>query len=61
MCGNREQLGMEQGRIKRCSKCREAWYCNAECQKTGWPEHKGRCKELKKAAEKRAAVEEETA
>jgi MYND finger len=59
-CGKREQLETEGSRMKRCSKCRDAWYCNAECQKANWPSHKKRCKVLKEAAEKRAAVEEET-
>ncbi|PMD57645.1 uncharacterized protein K444DRAFT_615052 [Hyaloscypha bicolor E] len=59
-CGKREQLEAEGGRMKRCSRCRDVWYCNAECQKAGWPEHRGGCKVYKEAAEKRAAVEEET-
>jgi len=57
MCGNREQLDTEEGRMKRCPRCKDAWYCNAECQTADWEEHKSRCKVLRKAAEKRAAVE----
>jgi MYND finger len=56
MCGNREQLETGKERMKRCAKCKDVWYCGAECQKAGWSEHKGRCKELKEAAEKREAV-----
>jgi hypothetical protein len=61
MCGHKEQLGTEEARMKRCSKCKDVWYCNAECQTADWKEHKGRCKVLKEAAEKRAAVEEDNA
>jgi hypothetical protein len=56
-CGKREQLETEQGRMKRCPKCKDAWYCNSGCQTADWEEHKGRCKVLRKAAEKRAAIE----
>lgn len=27
----------------RCSRCKDAWYCNATCQKAHWPEHKKVC------------------
>ena len=57
MCGNREQLDTEEGRMKRCPRCKDAWYCNVECQTADWEEHKSRCKVLRKAAEERAAVE----
>ena len=26
-----------------CSRCRSAYYCNAECQKKDWPSHKACC------------------
>ncbi|KAG5959821.1 hypothetical protein E4U58_004831 [Claviceps cyperi] len=35
--------------MKRCSMCSSFWYCNQECQKTGWTEksHKVDCKALR--------------
>ncbi|KLO16748.1 hypothetical protein SCHPADRAFT_926304 [Schizopora paradoxa] len=30
----------------RCSKCKSAVYCNADCQKSDWPSHKKSCKKL---------------
>jgi tetratricopeptide (TPR) repeat protein len=26
-----------------CSRCKAAWYCNRECQKTAWKAHKAQC------------------
>ncbi len=40
----------------KCAKCRDAYYCNAYCQKVDRLGHKERCEILKDAAEKRAAV-----
>jgi len=34
--------------IKRCSGCQMVYYCNEECQKTDWFEHKLYCGELQK-------------
>mmetsp|Transcript_20515 Transcript_20515/g.43364 ORF Transcript_20515/g.43364 Transcript_20515/m.43364 type:complete len:143 (+) Transcript_20515:93-521(+) len=28
---------------KRCSRCNQAWYCSAECQKNDWKKHKSVC------------------
>ena len=34
----------QQGRdLKRCPVCRQAWYCGADCQKSGWKKHKKKC------------------
>ncbi|KAL2098592.1 hypothetical protein ACEWY4_005072 [Coilia grayii] len=33
--------------LLRCSQCKTARYCNAQCQKQGWSEHKGECSHLK--------------
>lgn len=30
--------------IKFCGKCKEVYYCSADCQKTDWPAHKLTCK-----------------
>ena len=43
------------GKLKRCSLCRSAWYCNAQCQKDHWAEHKVQCKKLTKALKAKAA------
>lgn len=32
------------GELMRCSRCRKARYCTAECQKTDWKKHKAACK-----------------
>jgi hypothetical protein len=29
--------------LKNCKACKVACYCSVECQKEGWPQHKGRC------------------
>jgi hypothetical protein len=29
--------------LLRCSACKEAWYCNAQCQSTHWPTHRTAC------------------
>jgi len=29
--------------LKRCSICKNVWYCGAECQKAGWRRHKKAC------------------
>ena len=28
---------------RRCGRCREAYYCSEECQRSAWPAHKGAC------------------
>lgn len=35
--------GKIQKTIKRCGKCKNAFYCNAQCQRKDWPKHKGQC------------------
>ena len=32
--------------ISKCVKCKKAWFCNKDCQKKGWKEHKNNCKEF---------------
>ena len=36
---NQEKIG-----LKSCGGCREAWYCDKECQKKAWPTHKHLCR-----------------
>uniref|UniRef100_Q32LV8 [histone H3]-lysine(4) N-trimethyltransferase n=1 Tax=Danio rerio TaxID=7955 RepID=Q32LV8_DANRE len=33
--------------LSRCSQCKTARYCNVQCQKQAWPDHKRECKCLK--------------
>jgi tetratricopeptide (TPR) repeat protein len=28
---------------KKCGRCQAVWYCNEECQRQSWPEHKKHC------------------
>jgi hypothetical protein len=28
---------------KKCAQCQAVWYCNVECQRQAWPEHKKHC------------------
>ena len=29
--------------FKRCSRCKQAWYCGAKCQNADWKGHKKTC------------------
>ena len=31
------------GKLPHCSRCRAVWYCDAQCQRNHWPEHKAVC------------------
>ncbi|XP_075687831.1 ubiquitin carboxyl-terminal hydrolase 19 isoform X2 [Rhinoderma darwinii] len=39
----KKQLSEEE-KLKRCTRCYRAGYCNQVCQKTHWPEHKASCR-----------------
>ncbi|KAK3493842.1 hypothetical protein B0T13DRAFT_319829 [Neurospora crassa] len=39
--------GKEEGGLKRCQGCVEAWYCSKECQTKRWIAHKSECKTIK--------------
>ncbi|XP_054627537.1 ubiquitin carboxyl-terminal hydrolase 19-like [Dunckerocampus dactyliophorus] len=34
----------EEDKLKRCTRCYRAGYCNQQCQRTHWPNHKGVCR-----------------
>ncbi|KDQ60288.1 hypothetical protein JAAARDRAFT_191683 [Jaapia argillacea MUCL 33604] len=36
--------------LKRCTRCRALWYCNAACQNSDWTMHKHECSALQKWA-----------
>ena len=48
----------------RCSRCKQAYYCNQECQKQDWASHKSYCKikspedEVKKPESKEIGLDE---
>ena len=33
-----------ENKLRKCSRCKAAMYCNVDCQKAHWPQHKGPCK-----------------
>ncbi|KAJ1495319.1 hypothetical protein T484DRAFT_1762975 [Baffinella frigidus] len=35
--------GKQGGEFQRCSRCKQACYCGAECQRAGWKAHKKTC------------------
>ncbi len=35
-------------KILRCSQCKKVYYCNIECQKKHWKQHKKKCLKNKK-------------
>jgi len=39
-CGERSAA-----KLKQCSKCRRAHFCDKECMLAGWPAHKKQCAE----------------
>ncbi|KAI9026064.1 hypothetical protein DFJ74DRAFT_663127 [Hyaloraphidium curvatum] len=43
MCGRMEAKRDVQEVFKRCSRCKQAFYCNAECQHEHWAFHKEHC------------------
>ena len=44
-CGHRDPTGT----IRNCRDCRMAYYCNVECQRSHWPTHKTRCRQVRAA------------
>ena len=42
-------------KLKRCSKCGVAHYCNAECLRKGWASHKAFCKSERRRRRRLAA------
>jgi len=35
-------------KLLRCSRCRQSYYCNSDCQRLAWPQHQLECKYLRK-------------
>jgi len=38
-----EKGDTESAPLKKCGKCKEIYYCSAECQKQDWPAHRRYC------------------
>jgi len=53
-----EQCGLSEGQLLRCSRCKNAWYCNAECQKSAWAVHKKLCKKAQEHARNHSIQQE---
>lgn len=51
-CNKLVKTDDEQQTLKRCSRCKVARYCSADCQKNHFAVHKKNCKKIKKAHEK---------
>jgi hypothetical protein len=45
------------GAIKRCSRCRDEWYCSRECQVARWSKHKQICDIVSKEKQEREGAE----
>eukprot|EP00599_Poterioochromonas_sp_BG-1_P008781 CAMPEP_0173145884 /NCGR_PEP_ID=MMETSP1105-20130129/8158_1 /TAXON_ID=2985 /ORGANISM="Ochromonas sp., Strain BG-1" /LENGTH=117 /DNA_ID=CAMNT_0014059969 /DNA_START=153 /DNA_END=506 /DNA_ORIENTATION=- len=39
--------------LSECAACHDARYCSRDCQKAHWPNHKARCKEVRKELEQK--------
>lgn len=50
VCANPSCPNPRQHCVERCSRCRDAYYCSAECQKADWKVHKHSCRELIKSS-----------
>ena len=44
--------GKQHAALKRCSHCKQASYCGAECQNAAWKGHKKKCVTLEEVFEK---------
>ncbi|RUP23898.1 hypothetical protein BC936DRAFT_138964 [Jimgerdemannia flammicorona] len=47
-CEKPEPKAVGDEAFKRCKRCRNVWYCTADCQKTDWKEHKRSCQPWEK-------------
>ena len=49
-CGSCGTRGSPAAKLKLCSACETAAYCNAACQQQAWKEHKAMCKAMREVA-----------
>eukprot|EP00742_Colponemidia_sp_Colp-10_P004646 GILJ01004957.1.p1 GENE.GILJ01004957.1~~GILJ01004957.1.p1 ORF type:complete len:535 (-),score=53.71 GILJ01004957.1:37-1641(-) len=50
------QCGKSSAKLKKCSLCKQVAYCNVDCQRAAWKEHKPRCQGGSTASSAAAAV-----
>ena len=48
------------GKLKRCSGCDEAYYCNTACQRSHWKSHKRNCRPLSPSLRGRCGQSQQT-
>lgn len=48
LCYNCGKYEDPRDRMRACSRCKIAYYCDPSCQKTHWPQHKKMCKTMAK-------------
>lgn len=41
-CKKKEQTGIH---LKKCSRCKQVWYCSIECQRLDWQTHSSNCRQ----------------
>ena len=41
--GKCDACGRTDTKLKACSRCKRAWYCSTDCQKSDWTVHKQNC------------------
>ena len=39
----KQETGKEEKKMMQCGKCKEVYYCDADCQKKDWADHKKTC------------------
>ncbi|KAL4419738.1 hypothetical protein ABPG75_006836 [Micractinium tetrahymenae] len=44
------ECGTSQGKLLRCSGCKQLWFCSRECQVANWASHKAACRAAQRAA-----------
>ncbi len=52
-CSNPDCPEASSGALSECAACHDARYCSRDCQKAHWPNHKARCKEVRKELEQK--------
>eukprot|EP00899_Mesostigma_viride_P023181 jgi/Mesvir1/4047/Mv09577-RA.1 len=57
-CGRLDRPGKLGGRLKKCSRCMQAYFCGPACQQLMWKEHKTQCKPPEKSTPAPAPVDE---
>jgi len=42
------QFALDVPRLRVCGLCRESYYCDVECQRADWEDHRPRCRKVRK-------------